>query len=79
MAQTTGKRLRKMGYLNVGNIDYHGIPYTIWVGSDPKLAADSWAHQRAHYFSDYTGPDPPGLDDLTRGAKTIKPKPASLF
>jgi hypothetical protein len=66
MAQITGKRLRKMGYLNVGNIDYHGVAYTIWVGSDPNLAADSWALQKSKYFPDYTGPDPPGLDSLKK-------------
>ena len=64
-----------MGYFSVGDINYHGVPYTIWVGSDPDLAAESWAQQKAHYFPGYQGPDPPGLP-ITKGAtKTpIEPK-----
>ena len=50
MAQTTGKRLKKMGFMSVGDIDYHGVPYTIWVGSDPKLAQQSWETAESYTF-----------------------------
>jgi hypothetical protein len=61
MPQSTGKRLKKIGFMSVGDIDYHGVPYTIWVGSDPSLAQGSWEKQKAQYFPDYVGPPPPGL------------------
>lgn len=50
-----------MGFMNVGDIDYHGVVYTIWVGSDPKLASQSWQMQKAKHFPDYVGPPPADL------------------
>jgi hypothetical protein len=71
MAQITGKRLKKMGYLNVGDITYKGVPFTIWVGSDPNLAQQSWAQQKSKYFPDYVGPPPPNMP--SRNGKSEKP------
>lgn len=78
MAQTTGKRLKKMGFMSVGDIDYHGVPYTIWVGSDPKLAQQSWETQKATRFPDYTGPPPPGLPSRAPD-KRVENKHQDLF
>jgi hypothetical protein len=73
MPQVTGTRAKKMGYMSVGDIDYHGVPYTIWVGSDPDLAQASWAQQKSKYFPDYQGPPPPGLP-TSAPDKTIENK-----
>jgi hypothetical protein len=50
-----------MGYMSVATIEYDGVTHTIYVGSDPTLANQSWEIQKARYFSDYTGPPPLGL------------------
>jgi hypothetical protein len=53
-----------VGFMSVGDIDYHGVIYTIWVGANPKLAQQSWEMQKSKHFPDYTGPDPPLLEGL---------------
>jgi hypothetical protein len=65
-----------MGFMSVGDIDYHRTVYTIWVGSDPDLAQKSWAQQKSKYFPDYVGPPPPGLPTKRRSApdKAVEPK-----
>lgn len=50
-----------MGFMSVGDIDYNGVIYTVYVGSDPKLAQQSWEMQKAKHFPDYEGPPPAGL------------------
>jgi hypothetical protein len=55
-----------VGFMHVGDIDYHGVMYTIHVGADPKLANQSWELQKKQYFPDYTGPPPAGLPESKR-------------
>jgi hypothetical protein len=60
--------------MNVGDIDYKGVPYTIWVGSDPKLANDSWVMQKSKHFPDYQGPPPAGLPSSAKDRQIPKSK-----
>jgi hypothetical protein len=68
-----------MGFMSVGDIDYHGVAYTIWVGSDPKLANQSWEMQKAKHFPDYQGPPPPGLPSGAPDKQISESKPTDLF
>jgi hypothetical protein len=74
MPQVSGKRNKKMGFMSVGDIDYKGVIYTIWVGSDPDLANKSWEMQKSKRFPDYTGPPPAGLTKTDSGAASVEDK-----
>lgn len=74
MPQTTGKRNKKVGFMHVGDIDYHGVVYTIHVGADPKLANQSWELQKKQYFPDYEGPPPAGLPEAKSAGLPSKPE-----
>jgi hypothetical protein len=63
-----------MGFMSVGDINYHGTVYTIWVGSDSKLAEASWKMQKSKHFRDYVGPPPAGLPSSAKDRQITESK-----